>query len=341
MRLAISEARKGLGLTSPNPMVGAVIVKNGSILATGWHRRDGEMHAEREALRLLPEGSARGATMYVTLEPCCHFGRTPPCTQAILDAGISQVVVANTDPDTRVAGQGLRLLQQNGVEIVTGVLENEAARLNSIYLFHRTHNRPYIVLKAALTLDGKLAARTGDAKWISGKEARHVSQALRRRLRGIVVGRETLEADSPRLNCRYPGAETKPMDKIVFTSRPEQVRDLPQFKAISQSPGRSFAIAPNQGADFLDFCRTHGIDSVLVEGGGKVLSWFIKNDLADRCIIFYRPTFMGADGKAVHVLPGPDRVSDLRDFSVVDSRTLGNNVMLDLARGDPLCLLDW
>ncbi len=341
MRLALSEARKGMGFTSPNPLVGAVIVKNGEIIATGWHRVDGGMHAEREALSNIPVAAARGATMYVTLEPCCHFGRTPPCTDAIIEAGISRVVVANTDPDLRVAGDGLRILRNKGIDVETGVLAADAAKLNSIYLFQRTHRRPYIVLKAALTLDGKIAARTGDAKWISGGAAREVSHALRRRLRGVVVGRSTLEADSPRLNCRFPGALDKPVDKIVLCSNPDQVRLTTQFKALSESPGRSFAVSAPNASVFVDFCQTQGIDSVLVEGGGKVLSWFIQNELADRCILFYRPTFMGIDGKPVCVFPSPDKVASLKDFSVVETRVLGNNVMIDMAKEEPLCLLDW
>lgn len=341
MRLALSEARKGLGFTSPNPMVGVVVVKNGAILSTGWHRADGGMHAEREALSVIPVGEAVGAHMYVTLEPCCHFGRTPPCTSAIIEAGITRVVVANTDPDERVSGEGLRILRAAGIAVETGVLALEASKLNSIYFFQRIHRRPYVVLKAALTLDGKIAARTGDARWISGEAAREVSHALRRRLRGIVVGRSTLESDSPRLDCRLPGVINKPVDKIVLCSNPDQVRLTPQFKSLSESAGRSFALSVTDASDFVDFCQKQGIDSVLVEGGGKVLSWFIKNELADRCILFYRPTFMGVDGKSVCVLPGPDKVSSLKDFSAFETRILGNNVMMDMAKGEPLCLLDW
>jgi diaminohydroxyphosphoribosylaminopyrimidine deaminase/5-amino-6-(5-phosphoribosylamino)uracil reductase len=340
MALVLNLARKGLGLTSPNPMVGAVVVRNEKIIATGFHTEDGAPHAEVEALKKLSPGDASGATMYVNLEPCCHYGRTPPCTDAIIAAGISRVVVANTDPDERVAGQGIALLRSRGIAVEVGVLREEGERLNSIYFHNRRKGLPYIVLKAALTLDGKVATRTGDAKWISGPESRCYSQDLRRRLKAILIGKNTLFEDNPRLNCRFPGFEHKPLDKIVLTSSPQQVREHFAFKALSESPGRSFALNAESREIFLEFCVSQKIDSVLVEGGGKVLQWFLKNSLADRVILFYRPCFMGSDGRPVVTGEGPEKLSELSDFSVVGTQVLGNNVMIDLAKGEPLCLRD-
>lgn len=340
MTLCLNEARKGIGFTSPNPMVGAVVVRDGRILATGFHSRDGAPHAEVEALSKLGSGEAKGATLYVNLEPCCHYGRTPPCTNAILDAGISRVVVANTDPDKRVAGAGIATLRSHGVVVDVGVCASAGEQLNSIYFYHRRTGEAYIVLKAALTLDGKVATRTGDAQWISCVEAREVGHGLRRRLKAILVGRSTLTLDNPKLNCRFPGFEEKPLDKIVLSSDPAAVRASQAFQNLSRYPGRSFALNAPSRELFLNFCTEQKIDSVLVEGGGKVLQWFLKNNLAHRVILFYRPTFMGNDGKPVIDGEGPEKLSELSDFSVVSASLVGSNVMMDLARGEPLCLLD-
>ncbi len=340
MALCFSEARKGMGMTSPNPMVGAVVVRNGEILSVGYHLRDGSAHAEVEALQKLSLSETSGATLYVNLEPCCHYGRTPPCTLAILSAKIARVVVANLDPDARVAGNGIEILRSHGVVVDVGVLAEQGERLNSIYFHNRRTGRPYIVLKAAMTLDGKVATRTGDSKWISGEESRYFSQGLRRRLKAILIGKNTLVEDNPRLNCRFPGAENKPLDKIVFTTNPEHVQVSPQFHDLAQTPGRAFALNASSPDVFLSFCKEQRIDSVLVEGGGKVLQWFVKNNLADRCILFYRPCFMGNDGCSVIAGAGPAKLSELADFSVVETRVLGNNIMIDLCRGDPLCLQD-
>ncbi len=340
MALCLSEARKGLGMTSPNPMVGAVIVRSGELLSTGYHTRDGAAHAEVEALRKLPPGAAKGATIYVNLEPCCHFGRTPPCTSAIIDAGIQRVVIANCDPDKRVAGNGIAILREHGIAVDVGVLASRAESLNSIYFHQKRTGMPYIVLKAALTLDGKVATRTGDSRWISGPESRKIVHELRRRLKAVVIGKQTLLDDKPQLTCRLPGCEKKPVDKIVLTSEPERVKLLPEFEALKASPGRAYALsAPSQEA-FLQFCSAEQIDSVLVEGGGKVLQWFLKNDLAHRLILFYRPCFMGGDGKPVMPGEGVSHIAELSDFSVLETSVIGNNVMMDLAKGEPLCLRD-
>lgn len=184
MNLALELARRGMGWTSPNPMVGAVLVKNGEIIGQGWHTRYGELHAEREALKNCT-GSPAGATLYVTLEPCCHQGRQPPCTQAILDAGITRVVVGSNDPNPLVAGKGLNILRAHGVQVETGVCKQACDALNQVFFHFITTRRPYVVLKYAMTMDGKIATRTGASKWITGETARKRVHEDRHRYRAI------------------------------------------------------------------------------------------------------------------------------------------------------------
>jgi diaminohydroxyphosphoribosylaminopyrimidine deaminase/5-amino-6-(5-phosphoribosylamino)uracil reductase len=343
MALALEEARKGIGFTSPNPMVGAVIVRDNTLLATGYHSRDGAPHAEVEALSKLTGDQARGSTMYVTLEPCCHFGRTPPCTRAIIASGITRVVLASLDPDSRVSGKGVAELRAAGVVVETGLLEADGERLNSIYFHFRRTGTPYIVLKAALTLDGKIAAHTGHAKWISNEKSRNTAHLLRRRLRAIAVGRGTVEADAPRLDCRLPGWQEKPVDKLLF-SRNRSIAALEPFLApMRGTPGRIFLIEGEAAATaegFIRFCREHQIDSVLVEGGGGLHRWFLENHLVHRVLLFYKPAFMGASGIPVVAGPGPDLASDLEEFTLNGVTVLENNFMVDLSKGAPLCLLD-
>ena len=193
MRLALELAQRGAGWTAPNPMVGAVIVRDGRILGQGWHERCGQAHAERSALASCTE-DPRGAELYVTLEPCCHYGRQPPCTDAILAAGIRRVVVGSGDPNPLVAGKGLELLRARGVEVVEHVLEEECVRLNQVFFHYIRTGRPFVVMKYAMTMDGKIAAHTGASQWITGEEARAHVQAQRHRLSAIMVGVGTVLA---------------------------------------------------------------------------------------------------------------------------------------------------
>lgn len=289
MQLCLDEARKGIGFTSPNPMVGAVLVKNEQVIATGFHQRDGGMHAEREALKNCPKGVAKNSTMYVNLEPCCHFGRTPPCTDAIIEAGIKRVVVASVDPDVRVASKGINILRNAGIEVDVGVLADENEKLNSIYFNYKRTNKPYIVLKMAMTLDGKIATASGDAKWISNEESREIGQKLRLRLKGICVGGETVRVDSPRLSCRLVGFENKEMDRIIFSRKIN--RQDPIIQYFNDLPGRVFIAGENEtknAESFYQFLLEQKIDSLLVEGGSQVAAWFLKNNLVDR--IFFLPS---------------------------------------------------
>ena len=205
MRRALELAQRGRGWVSPNPVVGAVIVRDdGTVIGEGWHEKYGDLHAERNALKHCMEPPA-GATMYVTLEPCCHHGRQPPCTDAILEAGIRRVVVGSGDPNPMVAGKGIRILREHGVEVTEGVLRDACNAVNEIFFHFIQTNTPYVVMKYAMTLDGKIAAWTGESKWITGEEARAHVHALRGRLFGIMCGVGTVLADDPLLTCRLPG----------------------------------------------------------------------------------------------------------------------------------------
>lgn len=216
MMRAIELAKQGTGWTNPNPLVGAVIVKEGHIIGEGYHRRYGELHAERNAIAALKE-PAEGATMYVTLEPCCHYGKTPPCTEAILENGIRRVVIGSADPNPKVAGKGTKMLREAGVLVEEGFMREECDRLNPIFFHYITTRTPYVVMKYAMTADGKIATKTGASKWITGEPARLEVQRLRHRCMGIMAGIGTVLADDPMLNVRIP--EGRSPVRIICDSR--------------------------------------------------------------------------------------------------------------------------
>lgn len=216
MRVALKLAERGRGFVNPNPMVGAVIVKDGRMIGQGWHRKFGELHAERNALADCTENPT-GATVYVTLEPCCHQGKTPPCTDALLAAGVRRVVIGAMDPNPLVGGRGAAILREHGVTVETGVLKKECEEQNRIFLHYIRSGMPYVVLKYAMTLDGKIATATGASKWITGEPARAQVHALRHELMGIMVGSGTVLADDPMLNCRLP--DTRNPVRIICDTR--------------------------------------------------------------------------------------------------------------------------
>ena len=216
MRRAISLAVKGAGRVSPNPMVGAVIVKNGAIIGEGYHECYGQPHAERNALKNCTKSPA-GADMYVTLEPCCHYGKNPPCTEAIIEAKIKRVFVGSFDPNPLVAGKGIKMLRDNGIEVIEDVLREECDAVNEIFFHYITTKTPFVMMKYAMTMDGKIACHTGDAKWISGEEARKNVQTDRNKFKAIMVGSGTVLADDPMLNCRLENG-VNPI-RIVCDSR--------------------------------------------------------------------------------------------------------------------------
>jgi diaminohydroxyphosphoribosylaminopyrimidine deaminase/5-amino-6-(5-phosphoribosylamino)uracil reductase len=321
MARALELAARGRGWVEPNPLVGCVVTRGAEIIGEGWHRRYGQAHAEIEALAIT--GSrAEGATLYVTLEPCCHFGKTPPCTAAIVAAGVRRVVAAMRDPFPVVAGQGLAELKSAGIEVEVGLLEAEARRLNAPYLKLLASGRPWVIAKWAMTVDGKLASRTGDSRWISGEASRRIVHELRGRADAIVIGRGTAQADDPLLTARPPGARLA--TRIVLDSRAalssqsqlvQTARDVPLLVAAGaaaaaadyqrlRSAGCEVLIfdgdTPAQRLDqlLLELGRRR-LTNVLVEGGGQLLGSLLDAKQIDEVHAFIAPKLLGGSGAIV------------------------------------------
>ena len=353
MRMALELALKGRGWVSPNPVVGAVIVRDdGTIIGQGYHERYGELHAERNALKNCMEPPA-GATMYVTLEPCCHHGRQPPCTDAILEAGIRRVVVGSGDPNPRVAGGGIRILREHGIEVVEGVLKEECDAVNEIFFHYIQTGRPYVVMKYAMTIDGKIAAYTGLSKWVTGEEARAHVQKLRHELSAIMVGVGTVLADDPMLNCRIPGLTSPvriicdthlrtPLDsKVVQTAS-----EIPTIIATCCEDERAVLQYTEKGCRVLNVAKSgdlhldlqdlvskigaEGIDSILLEGGGT-LNWSaLESGIVNRVMAYVAPKLFGGSSAKTPVegrgIPDPQEAVRLRDISI--SR-LGEDLLIE------------
>jgi diaminohydroxyphosphoribosylaminopyrimidine deaminase/5-amino-6-(5-phosphoribosylamino)uracil reductase len=299
MQRALELAERGRGWVEPNPLVGAVVIRDGRLVGEGWHRRFGEAHAEIEALTSAGE-SARGANMYVTLEPCCHHGKTPPCTEAIIQAGIQRVVASMTDPFPQVAGKGIERLRSAGVVVEVGSCESNARRLNAPYLKLVRQGQPYVHAKWAMTLDGKIATRTGESQWISNEESRQRVHEMRGRMDAIVVGVNTAIADNPQLTARPPGPRTA--IRIVLDSQArlpptsrlvETARDITVLVAVAETaPAASVATLEQAGCEalrlpaegnrvpvkaLLDELGRRRFTNILVEGGAEVLGSFLDN----------------------------------------------------------------
>ena len=316
MRMALRLAENGRGHVNPNPLVGAVIVKDGQPVAEGWHKRYGGLHAETDALASCSTDPA-GATMYVTLEPCCHFGKQPPCTSAIINAGISRVVVAMKDPNPLVAGHGVEILRENGIEVCTGLLEEEARYLNRVFIKYITTRRPWVTAKYAMTLDGRIASYSGDSRWVSCAESRDLVHRMRGGHTGIAAGIGTVLADDPMLNCRAAGMR-QPV-RIIVDSR----ASMPETSAVARTAGEYPAVLAHTpdadrgrlaaleglgvrtlecGADRTGMVDLHDmlqklgemqIDSVLLEGGAE-LDWsMVSGGLVDEFYIFIAPKIIG------------------------------------------------
>ena len=320
MRRALFLAQARGRETSPNPKVGAVLVKAGRIIGEGGHSRYGGPHAEIIALRKAGE-KARGATLYVTLEPCNHYGKTPPCTEAILRAGIGKVVAAMQDPFPRVKGKGFRKLRQAGIKVQTGVLEREARRMNEVFIFAMTHSRPKVVLKAALSLDGKIATVTGRSRWITGPQARRKTHELRAGCDAILVGSGTALKDNPALTVRLPGYRREdgwPLrvvldSKLRISPRSNLLKGKAKtvvFTSRGASRGKEKTLVRRGAAVFrvplrgkmlslkavLKVLHSLQVRSLLVEGGGEVSASFLKERLADKVVLFLSPKILGGRG---------------------------------------------
>lgn len=325
MAQALRLARRGYGHTSPNPMVGALLVKRGKIIGRGWHRRGGLPHAEIEALRGV---DGRGATLYVTLEPCSTHGRTPPCTDAIIAAGIKRVVIGAIDPNPLHSGKGLAILRRAGINVVQGVLEAEATELNAAFNHWIIHRTPLVTLKAAMTLDGKIATRAGESKWITGEQARAQAMHLRQGADAILVGVNTIIADDPTLTVReIPGAKTN-LRRIILDSK---ARTPIKSKVIG--PKTTIVVseqAPKQRVkalskkvnvwmepDLKQVLARLGQENVthlLVEGGGRVHASFLAAGLVHRVAFFYAPKVIGGRNAIKAVAGDATRVIRLRNL---------------------------
>ncbi|MDG3002910.1 bifunctional diaminohydroxyphosphoribosylaminopyrimidine deaminase/5-amino-6-(5-phosphoribosylamino)uracil reductase RibD [Paludisphaera sp. Pla2] len=316
MRKALDEAAKGRGRVEPNPMVGAVVVQEDRLIAVGHHQRFGGPHAEVLALEAAGD-QARGATLYVTLEPCCHFGKTPPCTEAILRAGVARVVAAHRDPFPKVAGGGLARLREAGVEVAAGVGAAAAVDLNAPYLKRVLTGSPYVIAKWAMTLDGKTAAAGGDSRWISSPESRAEVHAVRGRVDGIVVGVGTVLADDPQLTARPPGLRSP--TRIVMDSRgrtpldshlARTAREVATLIVVgAEAPSEAIDALRASGCEVLSLPearRPHvdrllselgrrGMTNVLLEGGGVVLAAFFEIGAVDEVDVFIAPLIEGGD----------------------------------------------
>lgn len=347
MQRCLELAGQAAGRTAPNPLVGAVVVQHGEIVGEGWHRRAGLEHAEIQALRAA--GSrARGATLVVNLEPCNHHGRTPPCTDAILQAGIARVVAGMQDPHPLVNGAGVERLRDAGVEVVVGVLEGACRALNRAFVSAVTRGRPVVTLKAACTLDGYIALPTGESQWITGEVARAHTQHLRNVNDALLVGRATAQKDDPRLTCRLEGGrDPRPvlLDSNLCVSRTSRMfagsrRALVYTAVGPDDPGDHPAevVTVPRRADGLDLeavCRDlvqRGVHSLLVDGGAHVHRAFLAAGLADVLMLYLAPKALGGGlpwlgGPAVPTLAGAF------GFGLVRTEVLGDDILLELAVG--------
>jgi diaminohydroxyphosphoribosylaminopyrimidine deaminase/5-amino-6-(5-phosphoribosylamino)uracil reductase len=323
MRRALALAARGRYSVSPNPMVGCLIVRDDTVIAEGWHQRAGEPHAEIEALRGV---EARGATMFVTLEPCVHHGRTPPCVDAIIAAGIARVVMAMRDPHEVAAG-GVEKLREARIEVVTGVLESEARKLNEVFMHAVTHRRPFVVLKAGMTLDGKLATVTRESRWISSEASRQKSLDLREQYDAILTGAGTIRDDNPQLTRRLGlNSAIKPWTRIILDRR----RLISADATVLTDGGNTIHITDDVELDaLLADLYFRGIQSVIVEGGSNVLSEFIRRGLWQKMIVFIAPMIVGgAKAPSIFGGEGVEKLTDAYRFRFDRVEAVGNDVMI-------------
>lgn len=351
MKIALQLAEKGCGFTAPNPMVGAVIVKNNKIIGEGWHQKYGEMHAERNALAACTESPA-GADMYVTLEPCCHQGKQPPCVDAIIEAGIKRVVIGSEDPNPLVRGKGIKILKEHGIAVTEHVLSEECRQLNEVFFHFIQTKRPFVVMKYAMTMDGKIATRTGASKWITGKTARQHVAWQRHRYTAIMVGVGTVVADDPLLTCRMEGGKN-PIRIICDTSLQTPVT-AQVVQTANQIPTILVTCCQNQerqriykksGCQILQVHKKEGhvdlqhlmkllgekkIDSILLEGGGT-LNWAaISDGIVQKVQAYIAPKLFGGkdaktaiEGEGIEI---PSEAIRLKNSHII---SLGDDVLIE------------
>ncbi|MDI3256176.1 MAG: bifunctional diaminohydroxyphosphoribosylaminopyrimidine deaminase/5-amino-6-(5-phosphoribosylamino)uracil reductase RibD [Kyrpidia sp.] len=350
MRWALQLAASARGQTSPNPMVGAVIVKDGEIVGQGAHLKAGEPHAEIHALRMAGH-RARGAVMYVTLEPCDHHGRTPPCSRALIEHGVARVVAAMVDPNPLVAGRGVRRLREAGVEVTVGVLEEQARVLNRGFISRVTRGRPWVTAKIAMTLDAQIATRTGESKWITGEEARAEVHRLRAEADAVITGIGTVLADDPRLTVRLSDPRSRQPLRVVLDSRlriPDGARILDESLAPTvvctrrdlAPPERVNALAargvkvwlldgePGGGVNVSQVLKNlaqAGINTAMVEAGGRLQASLIRRGLVDEAVFFLAPKLLMGAGIPAMAGPGVDRLDQCAHLQITSVESAGDD----------------
>jgi len=340
MARALQLAARGLNTTTPNPRVGCVLVKEGAIVGEGWHERAGEPHAEAHALRQAG-AAAHGATAYVTLEPCSHHGRTPPCADALIDAGIVRVVAAMRDPNPLVAGEGIARLSLAGVDVASGLLENEARELNIGFVSRMARGRPWMRLKVAASLDGKTALNNGKSQWITGPDARRDAHAWRARSCAILTGIGTVRDDDPSLTVRDVACTRQPL-RVVVDSRlatPATAKILVGdgaliFAAVAgTAPGAEVVVMPNSAgkvdlAAMLQELGRRGINELLVEGGMRLNGSLLREGLVDELLIYQAPILLGDVARGMFDLPELTDLGAVQRLRIVDRRIVGTDFFL-------------
>jgi len=352
---AIEIAKNGEGRVSPNPIVGAVIVKDGTVVGEGWHNDFGGPHAEVNAIAAAREADVHGATMYVSLEPCCHQGKTPPCTKAIVDAGITRVVVGSDDPTEKAAGRGLGVLRDEGIEVdvAKGELASQARLLNQAFRKHARTGKPWVLFKSAMTLDGKVATRTGDSQWISCDESRELAHRWRASVDAVVVGIGTALADDPQLTARIPDVHSQPR-RVVFDSTArlpldsklvQAAPEIPLTVVVSRAARRSDCDAlETAGADVivatgenepgrvrsaLDQLGDDGIISLLLEGGPNLAGAFLDASEIDEARLFIAPMLLGGSAARDPLEgEGVERIDDALRALDMESTCIGGDLLI-------------
>ncbi len=358
MKEALRLAKRGLGRTSPNPMVGAVIVRKGRVVASGYHRKAGHNHAEVEALEKMKGRVTAGDSMYVTLEPCNHHGRTPPCTEAILRSGLKRVIIGMLDPNPTVSGGGSEFLKKRGIEVESGVLESECAKLNEVYLKSVTTGNPFVIAKSALTMDGWTATSTGHSKWITNERSRRFVHRLRDRVDGLMVGVGTIIRDDPMLTTRLTNKRGRDPIRIIVDTHlriPHNARvinhDSPSMTLIAvgdnvskrlineiERDKVSTVICPTRHgridiAALMEILGSMPVTSLLVEGGSTIMGTMIRERMIDKFYIFKAPKIMGgSDGVPMASGKGPEQMDESLVIKNIKVRRFGDDILI---RGYP------
>ncbi|AHM56966.1 riboflavin biosynthesis protein RibD [Peptoclostridium acidaminophilum DSM 3953] len=364
MKMALELAKKGWGHVSPNPLVGCVIIKGGEIIGMGYHEKFGQAHAEVNAIRAAGE-SSRGATLYVNLEPCCHYGKTPPCSELIIKSGLKRVVVGMRDPNPRVLGGGIKQLLDAGIEVETGVLEEESIRLNEIFIKHISKGEPFVILKTAVTMDGRTCTASGDSKWITSDESRRLVHKIRAGVSCIVTGVETVIKDDPMLNVRLEGdwkspfrivLDSKgriPLDSKVLTQDSRNTLvcvtdDAPiHRREMIRGTGAELRVFPKceSGVDLkvlLADIASRGFDSVLVEAGARVNTSFLRSGLVDKVMMFMAPKILtGSESPTWTAGSPPSLMKDALELEGLWAESVGPDILVQgYMKGERSCLLE-